>query len=67
MERLEVELLTDAGNDAVLHLPNRKFPGLLVQDDSLSILRAQVAELSELCKARDLAEAREAASLLLSE
>jgi hypothetical protein len=67
MERLEVELLTDGGNDAVLRLPGRKFPGVLVQGDSLSILRSDVAELSELCQAGDLAEAREAASLLLSD
>ena len=67
MESIEVELFTDAGNDAVLRLPYRQFPGVLVQGDSLSILRAQVAEVSELCDAGDLAEAREAASLLLSD
>ncbi|MFF7156397.1 DUF6959 family protein [Streptomyces sp. NPDC008139] len=66
MERLDVELFTDGGNDAVLRLPGRKFPGVLVQGDSLSILRADVAELSELREAGDLVEASKAASLLLA-
>ena len=35
--------------------------------DSLSILRGQVAELTALCEAGDLTEARDAASLLLSD
>ncbi|MFF0091551.1 DUF6959 family protein [Streptomyces canus] len=30
MERVEAELFTDAGNDAVVRLPGRRFPGVLV-------------------------------------
>ncbi len=38
MTRIEVELFTDQGNDAVLKLPERKFPGVLIQGDTLSTL-----------------------------
>lgn len=65
MERVEAELFTDGGNDAVVRLPGRNFPGVLIQgDDTLSTLQADVAELVELCAAGDLEEARQVASLL---
>ncbi|MFI6562755.1 DUF6959 family protein [Streptomyces sp. NPDC050534] len=67
MERVEAELFTDAGNDAVVRLPGRRFPGVLVQGDTLRILSADVAELVELCAVGDLEEARQAASLLQEE
>ncbi|MFA7761734.1 DUF6959 family protein [Streptomyces sp. NRRL S-448] len=66
MERIEVELFTDPGNDAVVRLPPRNFPGVLIQGDSLSIIRADVAEIVEACDQGDCAEAREAAAILLS-
>ncbi|MFF7436663.1 DUF6959 family protein [Streptomyces sp. NPDC008122] len=64
MERVEAELFTDGGNDAVVRLAGRNFPGVLIQGDTLSSLRADVAELVELCAAGDLKEARYVASLL---
>ncbi|MFE2102846.1 DUF6959 family protein [Streptomyces sp. NPDC059468] len=64
MERVEAELFTDGGNDAVVRLPGRNFPGILIQGDTLSALQADVAELVELCAAGDLEEARHVASLL---
>ncbi|KOG50066.1 hypothetical protein ADK75_17940 [Streptomyces virginiae] len=66
MERIEAELFTDPGNDAVVRLPRRNFPGVLIQGDSLSIIRADVAEIVESCDRGDLGEAREAAALLLA-
>ncbi|MDG5801855.1 hypothetical protein P9869_04090 [Streptomyces ossamyceticus] len=65
MERVEAELFTDGGNDAVVRLPGRKFPGVLMQGDSLHILRSDLAEVVEACELGDLAEARDSASLLL--
>lgn len=44
MEHIEAELFTDGGNDAVVRLSGRRFPGVLVQGDSLRILRSDVAE-----------------------
>ncbi|MFB7239345.1 hypothetical protein ACFCXK_31775 [Streptomyces sp. NPDC056269] len=64
MERVEAELLTDGANDAVVRLPGRNFPGVLIQGDTLSMLRSDVAELAELCATGDLEEARHVASLL---
>lgn len=43
MQKIEVELFSDQGNGAVLRLPERKFPGLLLQGDSLRNL-AEMAE-----------------------
>lgn len=58
MERVEVELYTDGGNDAIVRMPGRQFPGVLIQGDSLLILRADVAELRDACdgEAREIAE-----------
>ncbi|MFK4224104.1 DUF6959 family protein [Streptomyces sp. NPDC019890] len=67
MERVEVELLTDAGNNAVVRLPGRRFPGLLIQGDSLSILRGDVAEVVEAFDQGDVDAARETAGLLLAD
>lgn len=66
MERVEAELFTDGGNNAVVRLPLRRFPGVLIQGDSLSILRSEVAEVIEACDQGDLAGARETAGLLLA-
>ncbi|MFE0421485.1 DUF6959 family protein [Streptomyces sp. NPDC058953] len=67
MKTVEAELFTDGGNDAVVRLPGRRFPGVLIQGDTLSTLQSDVAELVELCAAGDLTEAQEAAALLLDE
>jgi hypothetical protein len=67
MERIEAELFTDGSNDAVVRLPGRRFPGVLVQGDSLHILRSDVAEVLEACERGDVDEARDSAGLLLSD
>jgi hypothetical protein len=51
MERIEAELFTDGGNDAVVRMPGRRFPGVLV----------------EACERGDLDEARDSAGLLLAD
>ncbi|MFI7300877.1 DUF6959 family protein [Streptomyces sp. NPDC050121] len=66
MERIEAELFTAGGNDAVVRLPGRRFPGVLVQGDSLHILRTDAAELVEACDRGDLSDARDTAGLLLA-
>ncbi|MDX2678600.1 DUF6959 family protein [Streptomyces sp. NY05-11A] len=66
MERIEAELFTAGGNDAVVRLPGRRVPGVLVQGDSLHILRTDAAELVEACDRGDLGDARDAAGLLLA-
>ncbi|CAL9309306.1 MULTISPECIES: DUF6959 family protein [Streptomyces] len=66
MERIEAELFTEGGNDAVVRLPGRRFPGVLVQGDSLHILRSDVDEVMRACERGDLAEARDSAAFLLT-
>ncbi|MFG2308885.1 DUF6959 family protein [Streptomyces sp. NPDC048566] len=66
MERVEAELFTDGGNNAVVRLPPRRFPGVLIQGDSLSAIRSEVADVVEACDQGDLAGARETAGLLLA-
>lgn len=46
MEQVEVGLLTPGGNNAVVQMPGRKFPGVLVQGDTMSSLLA-LAEAAE--------------------
>lgn len=46
VERAEVELYSRDGNVAVVRLPQRRFPGLLMQGDSLSTLAGDARELA---------------------
>lgn len=48
MNKVEVELFTDPGNNAVLRLPGRKFPGLLLQGDTLKNLAATAERVKDL-------------------
>ena len=69
MDTVSAELLTDGGNGAVVRLPGRQFPGVLLQGDTLSILRADVADLAA-AAARpepDRDELREGLRLLLAD
>jgi hypothetical protein len=59
MERIEVELFSHPGNNAIVRMPERRFPGVLIQGDSLSNLRHEVARIAEACTRGDLNEARE--------
>ncbi|GAA3207109.1 DUF6959 family protein [Dactylosporangium siamense] len=59
MARVEVEMMTGQHNYAVLRLPGRRFPGVLVQGDSLSILSGEVQQALDLLRAGDTAAAEE--------
>ena len=67
MQRIEAEVFSAPGNNAIVRLPGRKFPGVLIQGDSLSILRDDVAHIVESCAEGDLAEVRESCALLLAD
>jgi predicted RNase H-like HicB family nuclease len=57
MQSIAMELLTDQSNWAVVRLPARRFPGVVVQGDSLSILCDDLrSALAALC-AGDAADA----------
>lgn len=47
MKLVELEVLSEASNHAVIRPPGRRFPGAVIQGDSLSILCAEAKEISE--------------------
>jgi hypothetical protein len=68
METIEVELLTGQHNYAVVRLPGRRFPGVVFQGDSLSVLVSDAEELRDALRSvtseSDLQECREQAALI---
>lgn len=38
MKKMEVEINSDDTNGGIVRMPNRKFPGCVIQGDSLSVL-----------------------------
>lgn len=50
------KILEVGANGAVVQLPERKFPGIVIQGDSLSILVSNVSELRENIAKKDEAE-----------
>jgi hypothetical protein len=67
MEPVEVELFTDGGNEAVVRMPGRQFPGVLIQGDSLWSIRSDVAELRDACLAYGAGAAVDLAEFLLGD
>lgn len=59
MSKVEMELLTDAQNNAVVLLPGRKYPGVVIQGDSLSVLITSVSEAIDALGRGDATEAQE--------
>jgi predicted RNase H-like HicB family nuclease len=59
MVTVEVELLTDQGNNAVVRLPDRKFPGVVIQGDTLSTLITATSEAIAALECNDAADAQE--------
>ena len=48
MTKCEVEVLSNAVNAVVLRLPERRFPGIVIQGDSLKILADSAREVAML-------------------
>ncbi|MFK2899673.1 hypothetical protein ISP15_04935 [Dyella jejuensis] len=63
MNKIEVELFSDQGDGAILRLPERKFSGLLLQEDSLRNL-AEMAERVHMLSNNGSDELKEEAALL---
>lgn len=62
MNKIEVDALTSQHNYAVVRLPDRRFPGVVFQGDSLSILVDQACTLLRTLEAEDLATAHDEAA-----
>lgn len=48
MKTIEVEMLTEATNFAIIKLPGRRFPGMVIPGDSLSILRDLASKVADM-------------------
>ena len=48
MKSMQLDVLSETINCAVVHMPGRKYPGLVLQGDSLRNLLANVEEISDL-------------------
>ena len=59
MTRVEVDLLTNQGNGAVLRLPERQFPGVLVQGDTLNAFICLLGVAAKALGRRDFTETEE--------
>lgn len=64
MELIHVEVLSYVTNNAVLKLPERKYPGVLIQGDSLKILQRLAEAIGQACQHGDLEEATDLAAEL---
>lgn len=45
IKKVDAELFTPIENNAIIRLPGRRFPGILIQGDSFSILVNEVREV----------------------
>lgn len=50
MKHIEIEMLSETTNCPVISVPGRKFPGLVLQGDSLKNLLSHAQEIEELSK-----------------
>src|SRR5262245_16690183 len=64
MKKIEVELLGEEINANVLRVPYRRFPGILIQGDSLSILNSTAERLLTALCAGSTEDATDEASAL---
>ncbi|MCY1017442.1 DUF6959 family protein [Pyxidicoccus sp. MSG2] len=65
MERKEVEVFSTASNTAVVRVPGRRFPGVVIQGDSLKLLLDDVRTARELAGAA--ADSREGLADVIAE
>lgn len=67
MENVQAEVFTDRGNNAVVRLQPRRFPGVLVQGDTLAAFRADLAAVQKALADGDLDEARDSLAFVLQD
>lgn len=63
----DVTLLTPPYNFAVVQLPERKYPGVVFQGDTLHSMTTQVSEMQKLLEEHDLTNLSEEIRLLLDD
>ena len=63
----DVTLLTPPYNFAVVQLPERKYPGVVFQGDTLHSMTTQISEMQKLLEEHDLTNLSEEIRLLLDD
>lgn len=64
MKEISIELLTDQSNGAVVRLPERQFPGIVIQGDTLSRFVSDLQEIRERAEATNDPELKESIQAL---
>ena len=64
MERIELEVFSQASNFAIVRMPGRKFPGAVIQGDSLYILTSLARAIYQRVKESPDTELADAANEL---
>ena len=49
MKQIQIDVLSEAVNCPIVQMPGRKFPGIVLQGDSLRILLDSAEEVQQLC------------------
>jgi hypothetical protein len=65
METIEVEIFTTQASNPIIKLPFRKYPGVVIQGDTLRILYCAARELNKSCKAGRQQEAEDLAAEIM--
>jgi hypothetical protein len=65
MERLTLEVYSDATNSGIVRMPNRQFPGCVIQGDTLHNWLQSIKEIRELIAEPNLGEAADQAAELI--
>jgi hypothetical protein len=53
METKELDVYSEAGNSSIVRMPSRRFPGVVIQGDSLASLFAEAMTLVEKLESSD--------------
>jgi len=64
MKKIEIDVLSETINCPVVQMPGRKYPGLVLQGDSLRILLNSTQEICEMCASEGNYELLDAATSL---
>ena len=66
MKKIEIESFSETTNAAVVRLPGRKFPGIVIQGDSLRALLDSANEIADLCRGSQIPQLEDCISELVS-
>lgn len=64
MKKIQIDMLSETVNCPLVQMPGRKYPGIILQGDSLRILLDSTEEICDLCTSAQNPELSSAASLL---